>query len=235
MARDFKIEMPSQQMSAFLEIVNLGRAALLDLAEALEQAEPSLQKNKLLGQLRSRATLQSVRNLDEITQVLITLAGTVEGSEADANETVDAVFDLIEQDDVVNLELEDISFIKSAIVRMVLSPALLLIRSALDIRRYENHSMTEISITTNMSPLFLDRATPNARSSRNLRGALIAHEMRLTYNSADKEDKISLTLDSEDLGIILRAVTKALSEDNELRSFLQRSKLAIINQASAEE
>jgi len=235
MPRNFKIEMQSQQIDSFLGIVNLDQKALLDLAEALEHAKPSLHKSRLVGQLRSRPSLREISNLEEITQVLITLAGTVDESEADANETVDAVFDLIREDGVVDLDEAKLVTVKSAVVRMVLSPALLLIRSALDVKQTDERVISDVSITAKMTPLFLSASgTPQGKSA-NLRGALISHQMQIVFDAEGKEKKISLTLDSDDLALIFREVSRAISEDMELRSFLQASKLAVINQVSVEE
>src|SRR6516165_1082564 len=96
--RAHSVEVPNEDQGAMASLLRLSDPALRGLEDALRKAQPTLDREQLLSQLRDEPGLATVDDLEQLVGTLLSLAGTAYSGGTSLHEIVDVVVSGIQDD-----------------------------------------------------------------------------------------------------------------------------------------
>lgn len=215
------VDIPDEDQGVFASLARLADPALEELERALVRAVPTLDRQKLMQQLRKEPALAEVPDLDDIIAALVSLAGTAYSGQVEIETFVEIVVDSIVNDHVIELSGPEASLLKDRLKRLAKVECLEIMAKGNVLLRANDQDFRSASIVSELRPVFVGE---NVRVG----GGLILHQLAIRTSHDGRNETAYFSLDSEDLASLTETIARAIKKDRSLRDFASRSAIPIL-------
>jgi hypothetical protein len=216
------VEIPPEEQGILASFLRLSDPALEGLEQALSNATPTLDREKLLSQLQTEPALAGVDDLADIVGSLINIAGTSYAAGISASEVLDVVIATIKDDGVVELNDDQAEILKRRLARLIGSKPLDLVAKASELLRANDRVFRTVRIVTDLRPICMGDETTVA-------GGVILHQLAIGTSHNGRPETTYIALDSIDLEALNNAISRAKKKDKALRDYAKASSTPILS------
>jgi hypothetical protein len=218
------IRIPQEQLSGFRKLVALDSESVRNIAAALKEDFPGLGDSDALTHKVSGAADIPSPDAREIVQVLTSLYMLRARREALVPEFVQDAIEALDESGNEELKLseeERIQF-KEKLAELLSVEEFSTESKAVDVQFENDRTFYGARIVTDVRPLFgPDPEEPPT-------GAVIIHMLKITYRERNRTKDLFVSLDTDDLDTLTKAIERANSKTENLKSFLSASGLPYI-------
>jgi hypothetical protein len=215
------VEIPDEEQGVFASLARLADPALEGLERALRDAIPTLDKQKLVSQLRRETLLAEVQDLEDIVGSLVSVAGTAYSGQVNIDEFADQVVDAIRNDRVIEITKAEANVLAERLKRLSKIPCIEIVAKGNSLLRANNQNFQSAQIVTDLRPVCLG-------DELNVSAGIILHQLAIRAFHNGEAETVYFTLDSEDLSSLSEVVARALRKERSLRQFADSTATPIL-------
>lgn len=216
------VDIPEEDQGIFASFLRLSDPALAVLEQALSQATPTLDRDKLVSQLQTEPTLADVPDLADIVRALVNIAGTSYSAGISTDEALDYIISTIKDDGVVELNDGDAKTLKARLARLVKSKPLDLVAKANELLRANDRTFQSGRIVTDLRPIC-------SGDDASVAGGVIVHQLAINSLHNGRRETTYIVLDSIDLEFFSNVILRAKKKDKALREYAKASSTPILS------
>jgi hypothetical protein len=205
-------------------LARLDESFVQELEKGLNESAPSLAKHELLGHLRELPTLDSAPFLDSLVETLISLASSEYTSQAPQGPLIAGVItNLKEEPDGSGLTESEEATLSDRLTRLLSTRCIHLVSRGTVLKSSHSHIYRSARVISDLRPLFTE-----VDGNQTISAALLNHDLCLRTTHNQVTENIFVSMDSDDLLQLSKAIERAIKKDRALRIFATISKIPII-------
>lgn len=222
------LQIPEDEQGTLANVLRLKDPDLGGLEQALARVTPTLDKRKLMSDLRSDQVLANIADLEGIVGSLINIVSTAYSAGVDVDQILDAVITSIREDEVVDLGAADGEILKSRLMRLAKSRSIELIAKGSELLQTNERTFQSARIISDLRMVCSGNETDVA-------AAVVVHQLALTTYHNNESETIFITLDSLDLESLKGTIIRAAAKDRSLREYANRAGTPVMSPIAQKE
>jgi len=216
---------PANRVPGLIKLRKLEEDSLAQLSATLSEAPPFLEPVNLINFLIPKVTTIPESDLKAILELLISLSAAQVQANVPVSQVARDVCGLMEQSENEELKIigEQCDIFRDRLVELLNIEPLTYPAKARGVMADHDNLFSQARVLTDIRTVF----GPDISSLP--KGAVILHMLKITYAHRGMEDDFYVAMDSEDVGVLITALQRALAKGATLKGVLQKAELNCLN------
>lgn len=217
---ELTIRVPEQVRPGFEKLQHLAEPSFKQMMSVLDQAQPSSDPRLLIDHVVRQIDSSNEKGIEEILDVAITFFSGSSLLGLTHEEFISAIIRGYKGE----LTKSQLERLRRRIISLMASETLLVASKALDLLIAQPNTLIGARIFTDLRPIFHD--DPSISPA----GALVFHQLRLTYHGNHGHQDFFVTVNTNDLKILKKAIERAEVKALTLMRVAQTAQLHVVSE-----
>jgi hypothetical protein len=213
------LNIPPEERGAITTIQSLSVPLFDQFISAMKAAPPIANPKEMAKRISKQVSGIPLEKLTAVLSTLYTLYYIRDLAGVTPSTFLADLMDGISKSQDLKMTAKDVTKLRSMFERILDIDSLNTVSKAARLQRDGERLYCTAKILSDIRPVFGHDA--NARPS----GAVLTHDLRLSYHEGKEHKEFHVVLDSDDLAALAGVLERARSKDKTLREFLKETKL----------
>lgn len=216
------LQIPSRFHSSLKKLSKLEPSSISALAKQFAALVPTFDLDSLAVQLAS--VNLSAEEINELVSLLISLFKVSDAADIGLEEFIQDVCESASE--VLENDEDSAKLSENLRALLVRENAIGITAKAMDVFTEHDHSFRSCRVLTDLRPVFSSRAD---YGDEKIVAAMATHTLKVEYTESAIRKEFFISMDSNDIRLMLKALERALAKENVLKELVDRQEFAYMD------